>query len=58
MKIAIVGTAFPYRGGIAAFNERLAAQFQTIHMEVEKLTLQLDLRDDKNHSLEKELQLE
>lgn len=27
MKIAIVGTAYPYRGGIAAFNERLAMQF-------------------------------
>ena len=24
-KILIVGTAYPYRGGIAAFNERLAA---------------------------------
>ena len=22
MKIAILGTAYPYRGGIAAFNER------------------------------------
>ena len=28
MKIAIVGTAYPYRGGIAAFNERLAREFQ------------------------------
>jgi hypothetical protein len=27
-------------------------------MEVEKLTLQLDQRDDRNHSLVKELQLE
>ena len=27
-KIAIVGAAYPYRGGIAAFNERLARQFQ------------------------------
>lgn len=29
MKIAIVGPAYPYRGGIAAFSERLARQFQT-----------------------------
>ena len=28
MKIIIVGTAHPYRGGLAAFNERLARQFQ------------------------------
>ncbi len=27
-KVAIIGTAYPYRGGIAAFNERLARQFQ------------------------------
>lgn len=27
-KIAIIGTAFPFRGGIAAFTERLATQFQ------------------------------
>jgi D-inositol-3-phosphate glycosyltransferase len=27
MQIAIVGTAFPYRGGLAAYNERLAGQF-------------------------------
>ena len=26
MKIAIIGTAYPYRGGIAAFNERLAKE--------------------------------
>ena len=26
MKIAILGTAYPYRGGIAAFNERLAKE--------------------------------
>ena len=38
MKIAIVGTAFPYRGGIAAFNERLAAQFQNEGNEVEIFT--------------------
>jgi glycosyltransferase involved in cell wall biosynthesis len=28
MKIAIIGTAFPYRGGLANFNERLACQIQ------------------------------
>ncbi len=28
MRIAIVGTAYPYRGGLAAFNERLAREFQ------------------------------
>jgi glycosyltransferase involved in cell wall biosynthesis len=27
MKIAIVGTAYPYRGGLAAYNERLSLQF-------------------------------
>ena len=27
MRIAIVGTCWPYRGGLAAFNERLAQQF-------------------------------
>jgi glycosyltransferase involved in cell wall biosynthesis len=26
MKIALIGTAYPYRGGIAAFNERLAKE--------------------------------
>ena len=27
MNIVIMGTAHPYRGGLAAFNERLAKQF-------------------------------
>ena len=27
MKIIIVGTAYPYRGGLSAFNERLAREF-------------------------------
>lgn len=27
MKIVIIGTAYPYRGGIASFNERLAEEF-------------------------------
>ena len=33
-KIAIVGSAYPYRGGIAAFDERLARQFQAEGCEV------------------------
>jgi D-inositol-3-phosphate glycosyltransferase len=27
MKIIIAGTAYPYRGGLAAYNERLAREF-------------------------------
>lgn len=38
MKIAIIGSAYPYRGGIAAFNERLARQFQTEGHEVDIYT--------------------
>ena len=41
MKIAIVGTAYPYRGGIAAFNERLARQFQEEGHQVEIFTFTL-----------------
>ncbi len=41
MKIAIVGPAYPYRGGIAAFNERLAAQWQAEGHEVEVYTFTL-----------------
>ena len=40
-KILIVGTAYPYRGGIAAFNERLARQFQEEGDEVEIWTFTL-----------------
>lgn len=42
MKIVIVGTAYPYRGGLATFNERLARQFQSEGHEVvmETFTLQ------------------
>ena len=29
MKITIIGTAYPYRGGLAAYNERLSRQFMT-----------------------------
>ena len=38
MRIIIVGTAYPYRGGLAAFNERLAMQFQSEGHEVEMVT--------------------
>lgn len=41
MKIVIVGTAYPYRGGLATFNERLARQFQTEGHEVEIWTFTL-----------------
>lgn len=34
MKVLILGTSHPYRGGIAAFNERLAKQFQDQGHEV------------------------
>lgn len=42
MNIIIVGTAHPYRGGLAAFNERLALQFQKEghHVEMYTFTLQ------------------
>ena len=40
-KILIVGTAYPYRGGIAAFNERLAHQFHEEGDEVEIWTFTL-----------------
>ena len=33
-KMILIGTAYPYRGGIAAFNERLARQFQEEGCEV------------------------
>ena len=41
MKIVILGTAWPYRGGLAAFNERLAKQFAMDGHEVEVLTFTL-----------------
>ena len=42
MKITIVGTAHPYRGGLAAFNERLATEFvkQGDNVNVATFTLQ------------------
>lgn len=41
MKIIILGTAYPYRGGLAAFNERLASEFQSQGHEVEIYTFTL-----------------
>ena len=41
MKIIIVGTAYPYRGGLSAFNERLAYEFQNQGHEVEIYTFTL-----------------
>jgi hypothetical protein len=34
MKIIIIGTAYPFRGGLAAYNERLARQFSEEGHEV------------------------
>lgn len=41
-KIRLIGTAYPYRGGLAAYNERLAREFQEQGHEVtiETFTLQ------------------
>lgn len=41
MKICIIGPAWPYRGGIAAFSERLANQFQSERHEVKLYTFTL-----------------
>lgn len=41
MKIIILGTAWPYRGGLATFNERLATQFAKEGHEVEVYTFTL-----------------
>jgi glycosyltransferase involved in cell wall biosynthesis len=41
MKIIIVGTAFPYRGGLAAYNERLAHEYVRQGNEVEIITFTL-----------------
>ena len=41
MKIVILGTAWPYRGGLATFNERLAKQFAAEGHEVEVWTFTL-----------------
>lgn len=41
MKIILLGTAHPYRGGLATFNERLARQFASEGHEVELWTFTL-----------------
>ena len=41
MKIVILGTSWPYRGGLATFNERLARQFAEEGHEVEVWTFTL-----------------
>lgn len=38
MRIIILGTAWPYRGGLATFNERLAKQFAMEGHDVELWT--------------------
>ena len=45
MKIALIGTAYPYRGGIAAFNERLAIQLQQEGHEVQLFTFKRQYPD-------------
>lgn len=41
MKIIIVGPSYPYRGGIAAFTDRLAAEFIAENVDVELYTFTL-----------------
>ena len=41
MKVIILGTAYPYRGGLSAFNERLARQYMDEGHEVEIVTFTL-----------------
>ena len=45
MKIVILGTAYPYRGGLSAFNERLAREFAAEGHEVEIVTFSLQYPD-------------
>ena len=45
MRIGIAGTSWPYRGGLAAFNERLAKQFMSEGHEVEIFTFTLQYPD-------------
>ncbi|MBR5717192.1 MAG: glycosyltransferase [Bacteroidales bacterium] len=45
MKIVLLGTAWPYRGGLAVYNERLAHQFQSEGHEVEIYTFTLQYPD-------------
>ena len=41
MKIAHIGTAYPYRGGLAAYNERLVRELQDQGHEVSLYTFTL-----------------
>ena len=41
MRVIILGTAWPYRGGLSAFNERLARQYQSEGHDVEIVTFTL-----------------
>lgn len=41
MKIVLLGTAWPYRGGLAAFNERLISEFQHEGHDAEIITFTL-----------------
>lgn len=41
MKIVILGTAYPFRGGLSAFNERLAYEYQRAGHDVEIVTFTL-----------------
>lgn len=41
MRVIIVGTAYPYRGGLSAFNERIAYEYQQNGHEVEIYTFSL-----------------
>ncbi|MDD3079323.1 MAG: glycosyltransferase [Paludibacter sp.] len=41
MKVIIVGTAYPYRGGLSAYNERIAREYQQQGHDVEIYTFTL-----------------
>ena len=45
MRIVILGTAYPYRGGLAAFNERLAREALAAGDQVEVLTFTMQYPD-------------
>jgi D-inositol-3-phosphate glycosyltransferase len=45
MKIALLGTAYPYRGGLASYNERLASEFMKQGHEVIIYTFSLQYPD-------------
>ena len=45
MRVGIAGTAWPYRGGLAAFNERLARQFLSEGHEVKIFTFSMQYPD-------------